>query len=67
MKHLIKKWLAHIVALLALITFSYATNAADLKRNPMVVINALADRIYVLGETSGKVEEMAAAEEKGEE
>jgi hypothetical protein len=41
-----------------------AANAADLPRDPLTVLNSLADQIYVVGETSGKVAEMVAAEEK---
>lgn len=41
-----------------------AANAADPPRDPMAVLNSLADRIYVLGETSGKAADMVAAEEK---
>ena len=40
------------------------TDAADSPREPMVVLNALADQIYVAGETSGKAADMVAAEEK---
>lgn len=41
-----------------------AAIAADPPRDPMAVLNSLADRIYVLGETSGKAADMVAAEEK---
>jgi hypothetical protein len=41
-----------------------ATDAADLPRDPLAVINSLADQIYVVGETSGKAADMVAAEEK---
>ena len=41
-----------------------AADAADPPRDPMTVLNSLADRIYVLGETSGKAADMVAAEEK---
>jgi hypothetical protein len=41
-----------------------ATDAADLPRDPLTVLNSLADQIYVVGETSGKAADMVAAEEK---
>lgn len=41
-----------------------ATDAADLPRDPLAVLNSLADQIYVVGETSGKAADMVAAEEK---
>jgi hypothetical protein len=44
-----------------------AADAADPPREPMTVLNSLADRIYVLGETSGKAADMVAAEEKAAE
>jgi len=50
-------------ALIALLGVSAAC-AADAPRDPMAVISALADRIYVVGETSGKVAEMIAAEQQ---
>lgn len=42
-----------------------AADAADPPRDPSAVLNALADQIYVVGETSGKVADMVAAEDKG--
>jgi len=41
-----------------------ATDAADLPRDPLAVLNSLVDQIYVVGETSGKAADMVAAEEK---
>jgi hypothetical protein len=41
-----------------------AADAADLPRDPLAVLNSLADKIYVVGETSGKAADMVAAEEK---
>src|ERR1700751_478590 len=41
-----------------------AAEAADWPRDPTAVLTSLADRIYVLGETSGKASDMVAAEEK---
>jgi hypothetical protein len=41
-----------------------AADAADSPRDPLAVLNSLADRIYVLGETTGKAADMVAAEEK---
>lgn len=41
-----------------------SANAEDLPGRPDVVIKALVDRIYVMGETSGGVEDMMAAEAK---
>lgn len=41
-----------------------AASAADAPRDPMDVLNSLADRIYALGETTGNASEMAAAEQK---
>ena len=41
-----------------------AADAADSPRDPMAVLNALADRIYVLGETTGNAADMVGAEEK---
>jgi hypothetical protein len=35
-----------------------ATDAADLPRDPLAVLNSLADQIYVVGETSGKAADM---------
>jgi len=52
----------HSAALLILIFVSCTADATDSPRDPMAVLNALADRIYVLGETSGNVREMIAAE-----
>lgn len=51
-------------ALLMVMFFSCAANAADAQRDPMAVLNSLADKIYVLGESGGKVVEMIAAEVK---
>lgn len=48
----------------ALILSVSAANAADTPRNPMTVLSSLADRIYVLGETSGNAADMVAAEQK---
>lgn len=51
-------------ALLVPVIFTCAATAADAQRDPTAVLNSLADRIYVLGETSGKVADMIAAEAK---
>lgn len=44
--------------------FMCGANASDTPHEPMAVLNALADRIYVLGETSGNASDMVAAEVK---
>lgn len=49
------------------VAVSGAALAADAPREPMAVLSALADRIYSLGETTGKVEDMVAAEAKAGE
>ncbi len=67
MKYLIEKIPVYILVLSVLVTFSCTSNAAELPRDPLAVIGALANSIYVLGEMSGKVEEMVAAEEKAAE
>ncbi len=41
-----------------------AADAGDLPRDPLAVLNSLADQIYVVGETSGKAADMVTAEEK---
>ena len=64
MKRLTKNILAHTAALLVPILFPRTANAAEVQRHPMAVLNSLADRIYVLGETSGKIADMVAAEVK---
>jgi hypothetical protein len=48
----------------ALLLSVSAATAADAPRDPMAVLNSLADRIYVLGETTGDAAAMLAAEEK---
>jgi len=55
---------APIAALVVQTLFICNANAADAQRTPMTVLTALADRIYVVGETSGKVEAMIDAEAK---
>lgn len=50
--------------LLSLLLVTSIAQAADTQRNPTVVMSALADRIYVLGETGGDAAAMAAAEAK---
>jgi hypothetical protein len=62
MNILSKDMLAHTAALLVPILLTCAANAAGAQRDPTAVLNSLADRIYVLGETSGKVADMIAAE-----
>jgi len=54
----------HTAALLVPLLFPYLVNAADRQRDPTAVLNSLADRIYAVGETSGNVSDMIAAEEK---
>lgn len=56
--------LTRTLALLIPILFTCAANAADAQRDPTAVLNWLTNRIYVLGETSGKVADMITAEEK---
>jgi hypothetical protein len=48
----------------ALLLYTGVAYAADVPRDPMTVLNALADRIYVLGETTGRAPEMVEAEKK---
>jgi hypothetical protein len=48
--------------LLAPIFLAGAAHAAESPREPKAVLNALADRIYVLGETSGNPADMISAE-----
>lgn len=52
---------------LGFLLISFNAGAADIPREPMTVLNALADRMYALGETSGKASDMIAAEEKAAE
>jgi hypothetical protein len=59
-----KDVLKHTLALWVSVLLSYPVYAAEAHRNPTAVLNALADRIYVIGETTGKVADMIAAEEK---
>lgn len=59
-----KNLIIRTAALLAPIILSLAANAADVRRDPMTVLDALTDRIYALGETSGNVADMVAAEAK---
>src|SRR5580704_15746816 len=54
--------LGYSAMLLVSLYVSCAVHAADSPRDPMTVLNTLADRLYVLGETSGKVQDMVAAE-----
>lgn len=62
MNNLAKNLLAHTAVLLVATMISCAATAADVRRDPTAVLNSLADRIYVLGETTGKVDDMVAAE-----
>lgn len=64
MKKFTQESLARAAVLLIPIFVSCVANAADSQRDPMAVLNSLADRIYVLGETTGKVADMVAAEAK---
>ncbi|TDG19422.1 hypothetical protein EYW47_31035 [Paraburkholderia silviterrae] len=64
MNTLAKNSVVHTTAFLILILFACATSAADSQRDPASVLTALVDRIYVLGETSGNVDDMIAAEAK---
>ena len=50
--------------LCALLLSVSAAAAQDPPRDPLAVLNFLADRIYAAGETSGKAADMVAAEEK---
>lgn len=52
----------HTVVLLVPLLAPYFANAAEAPRAPIAVLDSLADRIYVLGETGGNVSEMVAAE-----
>jgi hypothetical protein len=52
----------HCATLLVLILVSSVAHAADSRRDPMEILNSLADRIYVSGETTGKAQDMIAAE-----
>jgi hypothetical protein len=62
MNNLAKNLLALTAVLLVPTMISYAATAADAQRDPTAVLNSLADRLYVLGETTGKVDDMVAAE-----
>lgn len=53
--------------LVTLVFTIHTAHAADAERDPLTVINSLADRIYALGETTGDVTEMIAAEVKAAE
>jgi len=64
MKKIIKNRLFHIATLLVSILLPCSANATDAQRDPMTVLNSLANRIYVLGETTGNLEDMIAAEVK---
>lgn len=60
--NLSKNMREYTAVLLTSILFSCAANAADTRRDPAVILNSLADRMYVLGETGGKVTDMIEAE-----
>ncbi len=62
MKNRMNALRAHAALFLAFLSLSCGGYAAPDMRDPMSVINALADRIYVAGERSGDVGEMIAAE-----
>ncbi|CAB3742630.1 hypothetical protein [Paraburkholderia rhynchosiae] len=62
MNNLAKNLLEHTAVLLVPTMISCAATAADARRDPTAVLSSLADRIYVLGETTGKVDDMVAAE-----
>ncbi|WP_233867665.1 hypothetical protein [Paraburkholderia adhaesiva] len=62
MNNLARKLFAHTAVLLVPTLISCAATAADTQRDPTAVLTSLADRIYVLGETTGKVDDMIAAE-----
>lgn len=64
MKYFAKLFFVQAAPLVVSIVFSCTANAGNPPRDPMTVLNELADRIYVLGETSGKAAEMVAAESK---
>lgn len=63
----IKHMYARTVVALVAILFACDANAVDVQREPMTVLKSLADRIYVLGETTGKVADMVTAEERAAE
>jgi len=50
------------LVMLASALVASCANAADAPRSPTAVLGALADRIYVLGETTGSATDMIAAE-----
>ncbi|WP_244114946.1 hypothetical protein [Burkholderia cepacia] len=54
----------YTTAFLVSMLFTCGAAAADSRRAPMAVLSTLANRIYALGETSGNVEDMIAAEAK---
>jgi hypothetical protein len=62
-----RNWLLKCAALFAPVFLPATVNGAEALRNPDAVISALADSIYVVGETSGKVADMIAAEQKAAE
>jgi hypothetical protein len=67
MNNLAKNLLIHAAVSLVSTLISCAAIAADAQRDPTAVLNSLVDRIYVLGETTGKVDDMIAAEAKAAE
>jgi hypothetical protein len=62
LKNPTKNTLTQPAALLVLLLFSCVANAEDAQREPMAALKSLADRIYVLGETTGNGADMVAAE-----
>ncbi|WP_233809064.1 hypothetical protein [Paraburkholderia sp. HP33-1] len=64
MNTLAKNTVVRATAFLVPILFTCGTSAADSQRDPIAVLNSLVDRIYVLGETSGNVDDMITAEAK---
>lgn len=59
-----KKVEALIFAFVLLMSTAYPTFAADSLKKPHQIINDLRDRMYVIGETTGKFEQFVEAEHK---
>jgi hypothetical protein len=56
------RFAAHAALLFTTMASASLAQAADAPRAPLAVLDALADRIYVLGETTGSAPDMIAAE-----
>lgn len=66
-KHCRNAWRRASLCALGIVLMCSGAQAADARRTPAAIIAALSDRIYVLGETTGNVSDMNAAEAKAAE